>query len=147
MIRFFRTVATAIVAALTAMTMLIWIQAPGRDDPRPQNQLATTFDTAVGMVDLYWRDDIRGYERLVDEDPGLDGVGGDAARSVALDRAFELDHRRDALRRLVRRQGPLSEEFAQKAVASIDHEDLIAFQGIDPNLDTQIIERLDPTPG
>lgn len=52
-----------IIAIGTATVGLIWVRVP-HADASPGRQITSTYDAGVGMVDLYLRDDYRGFERL-----------------------------------------------------------------------------------
>lgn len=137
MIRSIRTTACLLVASLAAVAGWVWWQAP-HTSAKPTRQLAATYNTGVGMLDLYLMDDYRGFERLVDVDPRLVGVGGGAARSVAIDQRFPLE-RRVAAARLLAERDALDGSFADQLVVAVrEHDEAPAFCAIQSELDMRL---------
>lgn len=137
MIRTIRTAACLIVATTTALIGWVWAQAP-HTSPSPARQLSATYNTGVGMVDLYILHDARGFDRLVEVDPGLTGIGGRAARAVAIDDHFQVHQRVLATKLLAEHQG-LDESFIT-ALASTTGEQgqATAFCAIQSTLDQRL---------
>lgn len=128
-----RTIACLIVASFFALFGWIWFQIPHAGQ-RPGRQLSATFDAAVGMIDLYIRDDYRGFERLVRVDPRLEGVGRDAAMTVATDRGFPLPQRVAATRLLAERSA-IDERFIQRLRWANHDNEHGSFRGLDEEVD------------
>ncbi len=146
MIRVLRTTASLLVAATFTGIALVWLQVPHTGSPSPGRELGMTYDGAVGMIDLYLRHDIRGYQRLADIDPQLNGIGGRAAQAAASDRRLSVDDRVAVARRLSTQRGGLDAELARTIVTSAEPGELAAFRGFDRELDTAIgdaVSRLD----
>ncbi len=138
MIRWIRTAASLLVASLFAAIALVWLQVPHNGAPSPGRELAVTYDGAVGMIDLYLRHDIRGYERLANIDPQLNGIGGRAAQTAATDPNLRTADRVAVARRLSTQRSGLTPKLARHIVESADGEQLAAFSGFDPELDAAI---------
>ena len=133
MIHSIRTIACLILAALLTLFAWVWIQVPHIGN-RPGRHLSGTFDAAVGMIDLYLRDDHRGFERLLQVDPGLEGVGRNAARTVAIDRRFSLEQRVEATRLLAERS-VIDERFTRRLMWVNREDEVESFCGLDAELD------------
>lgn len=140
MIRALRTTASLLVAVAFTGTALVWLQVPHNGPPNPGRELGMTYDGAVGMIDLYLRHDIRGYQRLADIDPQLNGIGGRAARAAATDHRVGVEDRVAVARRLSTQSGGLTAELARSIVASAGPDELAAFHGFDHQLDVAISE-------
>lgn len=137
MVRLIRSIACVVVAIATASLGLIWLQVP-HAGASPFRQMTSTYDAGVGMIDLYLRDDYRGYERLIQIDPTLEGIGGDAAKSVAADSAFDLERRIQATILLVENQR-LDDSFSEVlAEAARSHNEERSFCNIDADLDQRL---------
>ncbi len=126
-----------ITVALTSWLIgWVWSQVPWTKE-RDDSRVAVTFDAAVGMIDLYLKDEYRGFERLVEVDPRLCTVGRDAARTVAVDRRFDLNQR-VAATKLLAENSALDGQFNSWLAASSSVEERPSFTGIDDGLDTEL---------
>lgn len=137
MIRTIRTIACLIVATTAALIGWVWAQAP-HTSPSPARQLSATYNTGVGMIDLYVLHDARGFDRLVEVDPGMTGIGGRAARSVAIDDQFHVHHRVLATRLLAEHQGLDDSFITALASATGQHGQATAFCAIQSTLDERL---------
>lgn len=137
-VRLIRTGSCVASAIATALVGWVWFNAP-HDSSAPSYHLSATYNTGVGMVDLYLLHDVRGFERLVALDPTLQAIGGDAARSVAVDDAhFPLDVRVGATK-LLAEQAALDEGLVEGlALAALAHGESAAFCDIEPALDARL---------
>ncbi len=138
MIRLIRTTASLLVASLFTAIALVWLQVPHHGAPNPTREIGVTYDGAVGMIDLYWRHDVRGYERLVDIDPQLNGIGGRAARAAATDPYLDVADRANVARRLSTQRGGLTPDLAYRIVESTDTGQLSQLLGFDRELDAAV---------
>lgn len=140
MIRFLRTTASILVALSLALIGIAWSHVPHARRPDPGHEISATFDTVVGFVDLRLRGDIRGYHRLVDLDPRLDGVGGDAARHVAGSDRFTVAERTRAARRLAiqRPDDGIDRELANELAHDLPPEALEELREVDALLDAAV---------
>jgi hypothetical protein len=133
-----RTGACALMATTTAVIGWVWFNAP-HESSSPGYHVSSTYNTAVGMVDLYMLHDPRGYERLVEIDPSLQAVGGDAARTVMLDDAhFSIETRVDATRRLADHAALDAALVEDLALTTKSHGERTAFCDIEPTLDARL---------
>ncbi len=137
MVRTIRTSACLIVVTMSAVVAWIWVQSP-HDSPRPIGQLADTYNTGVGMVDLYLMHDDRGFDRLLAVDPAMTGIGGRAARTVAVDRRYDID-RRVLAARLLAEHEVLDQSFIDDlATVAFEQGQETAFCAIQPGLDERL---------